>query len=318
MVSIIICFYEEYEYIGLALNSIRNQIYKSIEIILIDDSNLKINTKLLRVLENFKDLKIIYHKNEFNLGLAKSRNLGIKLSKGDYISFLDSDDEYLPNKINTQYNKIKSKKYDLVYCKETVLKNGVYYDRNCNRSFNLEILLKNQFINLNTLLINKNLIKDNDIYFNQSEESRYGEDLEYLIKLRTKTDNIYFINEYLTISRRRKGNHRNYLNLYKELEKLEILYDEYSNNKSLNIYRTIIEEKKIDIKFKKCICYKIINSKQEYKSTYNKVYKNLSLKRKFILNIIKFIPYQILSFVICYIYPYYNHKINYFVVKINE
>lgn len=86
-----------------------NQTYENIEIIVVDDNakNEEYRIYIEKTIKEFNDERIIYIKNEINLGGAISRNVGIKKACGKYISFLDDDDEYFLDKIEKQYKFYK-------------------------------------------------------------------------------------------------------------------------------------------------------------------------------------------------------------------
>lgn len=90
LISVIVPVYNVQKYIRQCLNSIILQTYRNLEIILIDDGSKDASLKIIREYEK-KDnrIKVLTQKNE---GVSKTRNKGIALSKGDYISFIDSDD----------------------------------------------------------------------------------------------------------------------------------------------------------------------------------------------------------------------------------
>lgn len=93
-VSVIIPAYNKAGLTVKTVESVLNQTYRKIETIVVDDGSTD-NTKQL--LSRFGDkIKYVYKKNE---GVCSARNLGIKLSPGDYIALLDCDDTYLPKKI---------------------------------------------------------------------------------------------------------------------------------------------------------------------------------------------------------------------------
>lgn len=96
-VSVIITAYNREKLIPRAIQSTLNQTYKNLEILIIDDGSID-NTK--KIVEEFikKDHRIKYFYKE-NGGFSSAANLGIKMSTGEYISFLDSDDEWLPGKV---------------------------------------------------------------------------------------------------------------------------------------------------------------------------------------------------------------------------
>lgn len=301
MISVIICFYDEIDYVDLSLNSLQKQNFVDFEIIFVDDFS-RYEEKLKSILNSFDSLNITYFRNEKNIGLAKSRNKGLEMAKGDYISFLDSDDEYFPDKLKKQYQYIKKGKFDIVYSKELVKSGNNFFKRDCNRKFDLEILIQNQYINLNTLLISKKLLNKYKIKFNSDEFSRYGEDLEFLIELRKNTSNIYFIDEFLTISRRRPNNHRNYKAIWKEFEKLEKLFSDYLYDKKLHKYEKIIKQKIKVVTLKKNIAYILSNNKKKFINNFSKIFKFQSFKIKIILIFLFLLPSKLTYFLFIKIY----------------
>ena len=108
LVSIIVATYRRDDSLKFAIQSLMNQSYKNIEVIIIDDNADNYwNKKVENVYNEFKsDKRLRYIKNDGNLGSAKTRNVGIYSSKGEYVSFLDDDDIYLPKKIENQVNKM--------------------------------------------------------------------------------------------------------------------------------------------------------------------------------------------------------------------
>ena len=117
-VSVIIATYRREEALLNALNSLGKQSYAPIEIVLVDDNApieivlvddnaaAEWNQKVSAIVANFKesnpDLAIQHIINEENLGSAKTRNIGIFAAKGEYVTFLDDDDVYLPCKVERQ------------------------------------------------------------------------------------------------------------------------------------------------------------------------------------------------------------------------
>lgn len=98
-VSIIIPTYNRAESLRSAITSVLNQSFQDFEIIIVDDAS-KDNTG--EVVDAFKDTRIKYIRHEVNKKEAGSRNTGLRNSIGDYIAFLDDDDEWLPDKLRLQ------------------------------------------------------------------------------------------------------------------------------------------------------------------------------------------------------------------------
>lgn len=105
LVSLIITFYKEKPHqVKRALESIINQTYKNIEIIIVIDNpeSLYIVEIINEYLKNNPNVKIIL--NAKNSGISYSRNVGIKSAKGEYLAFMDGDDENMPERIEKQVN----------------------------------------------------------------------------------------------------------------------------------------------------------------------------------------------------------------------
>jgi len=115
-VSVIIPTYNRAHLISRAIKSVLNQTYQDFELIVVDDGSTD-NTE--EVIQNFKDKRIKYFRHKINRGGNMARNTGLKNSKGQYIAFLDSDDEWLPEKLEKQlkvFAESKDERLSFVYC----------------------------------------------------------------------------------------------------------------------------------------------------------------------------------------------------------
>lgn len=106
LVSVIIPFYNTEKFIKECLNSVLNQTLKNIEILCIDDGSTDYSHQIVeKYSQNNKRIKLLTQKNQ---GAGIARNNGIKISKGEYIVFMDSDDKYPYDDIlETLYKKAK-------------------------------------------------------------------------------------------------------------------------------------------------------------------------------------------------------------------
>jgi len=103
-VSVIIPTYNREHLLGRAISSVLSQTYTDFEIIVVDD-NSSDNTQ--DIIKSFKDKRLRYVRHEVNKGNAAARNTGIKLARGDFIAFQDSDDEWFPGKLEKQIGIFK-------------------------------------------------------------------------------------------------------------------------------------------------------------------------------------------------------------------
>ena len=123
LLSVIIPAYNVEKYIDHCLNTVTNQTYKNLEIIIVDDGSPDNSGKIIDDWSK-KDCRIkVIHKENGGLGFA--RNSGLEIATGDYIAFIDSDDYIDLNMYETLINKAIETKSDIVYCG---FHKGVNYD----------------------------------------------------------------------------------------------------------------------------------------------------------------------------------------------
>ncbi len=127
-ISVIIPAYNRADLLPRTIKSVARQTLKPFEVIIVDDQSPD-NTQQVcaDLIEKYKDcLNITYIRHEKNKGEGGSRNTGIRQARGDYVAFLDSDDEWLPEKLNKQAAFLAEHKADGVFCESYLVENGDY------------------------------------------------------------------------------------------------------------------------------------------------------------------------------------------------
>ncbi len=112
-VSIILPTYNRAYIIEKAIQSVLNQTYQDFELIIVDDGSTDNTEEIIKKLQE-KDKRIRYIKLETNKGAAAARNEGIKIAHGKYITFQDSDDEWLPEKLEKQMKIFETTPEDII------------------------------------------------------------------------------------------------------------------------------------------------------------------------------------------------------------
>ena len=115
IVSVIITVYNKKKFIEKTLESVLNQSFKNIEIIVIDDCSTDHSDQIIKNFIKKNKLKIKFIQNHKNQGVSFSRNLGFKKSSGQFVAFLDGDDYYLKNFISKCLGKF-DRNIDIVHC----------------------------------------------------------------------------------------------------------------------------------------------------------------------------------------------------------
>lgn len=106
-VSVIIPTYNREKMVQRAIRSVRNQTYKDFELIVVDDGSTDNTEFVIKRLQE-QDDRIRFIKHEKNKGPAAARNTGIKTARGEYIAFQDSDNEWLPKKLEKQMEMLEA------------------------------------------------------------------------------------------------------------------------------------------------------------------------------------------------------------------
>lgn len=123
LVTIIMPSYNASKYIQTSINSIQNQTYSNWELIVVDDCSTD-NT--IEIVKEFNDSRIRLYVNEKNSGAAISRNKALREAKGKWIAFLDSDDVWLPEKLEKQIRFMEENDYSFTYTDYRIQLNGTW------------------------------------------------------------------------------------------------------------------------------------------------------------------------------------------------
>lgn len=181
LVSVIITTYKRPFFLERAVNSILDQTYNNIEVLVIDDNNknTEYRKETEKVMKKYKnDKRVNYIKHQINKNGAAARNTGIKYAKGKYVTYLDDDDIYKENKVYNQVNYLEeNKEYYACYCgwdkndkRETPKNEG-------NLAF--EILSGELLIRTNTIMMRRDI----SLEINGWDESyKRHQEVGYLIR----------------------------------------------------------------------------------------------------------------------------------------
>ena len=196
--SIIIPTFNQGSLLKNCLQSITQQTYKNYEIIVIDNHSTD-NTK--KIITKFKK-KIIYRKIRNNGVIAKSRNLGIKIAKGKWIAFLDSDDQWFSTKLEKINKLIKTNKSE-VFCNAELFKRDKKLKINIpgpyEKEFYKKLLITGNRLSTSASIVNRNFTIQNKIFFAEHKKFISCEDYFFFLELARKKARFHFYNEPLGI-----------------------------------------------------------------------------------------------------------------------
>jgi len=194
LVSIIIPYYKKRRYIFRAVQSVLKQSYRKYEIIIVyNDKDKKDLNYILNIKKKDKRIKVFEESSK--KGAGYSRNIAIKKSKGDFIAFLDSDDEWKKNKLQIQLDFMQKNSCLISHTSYEIInnRNKVIGFREAKKKLLYVDLLKSCDIGLSTVMVNKKVL------FNQKFPNiKTKEDYVLWLKLTKKNIKILGINIYLT------------------------------------------------------------------------------------------------------------------------
>ena len=137
-VDIILPNYNKGFFLEETINSVLNQSYNNWKLLIIDDCSIDNSKKIIQKFAKNEKIKIIYLKK--NKGVSFTRNLGIRLSNSKYISFLDSDDLWTPNKLKDQISFMEKNNFDFTYTDYTP-----FFEKNKKKNFKKKIIAPDYF-----------------------------------------------------------------------------------------------------------------------------------------------------------------------------
>ena len=195
LVSVIVPVYNVEQYIDDCLNSIRQQSYSNLEIIIVEDCSTDNSDAAIKPHLEDKRVKVIYH--EVNSGLSAARNTGIDAATGEFIMFVDSDDLVAPILIESCIEGMKQTNADVITYECTPFNDGQDFSKSLSptskvkNSISLDYL-GNEFFNKPHFawlkFIRTKIIKTNEISF---PVGLYYEDWPFHWHLGLSTKNIY-------------------------------------------------------------------------------------------------------------------------------
>ena len=185
--SVIMPTYNRKDYLEDTIQSVFNQSWKggNIELIIVDDASTDGTDMYIKSLKNEK---IKYIKNKSNQGGAKSRNIGVENSSGEYIAFIDSDTIWYKDKLDKQFPLLLEHPNKIVYCKYLkqdankwilepyVIKNGKVFDDLIYQNFvdtPSAIMKKNLFLSVNGFDNNLPRFQDWDLFLRLSQKYEF-------------------------------------------------------------------------------------------------------------------------------------------------
>ena len=205
LVSIIMNCHNGGKFLEQSVNSIISQTYKNWELIFWDNDS-KDDSK--KIITKFPDKRIKYFKSKKFNRLYKSRNLAIQNAKGDFISFLDTDDLWQKDKLEKQINFFsKNKDYEIVYSNyniydESKKKRFIKFKKVLPSGMVFKQLLRNYTVGIVTICLRSNLFKDNsfndnfdiigdfDLFLKFSENKKIGYMHDILAEYRLHKSNL--------------------------------------------------------------------------------------------------------------------------------
>lgn len=114
-VSVIVPVYNTEKYLQDCIDSLLNQTLENIEIIFVNDASSDSSLSILEENQKFNASKMKVINSTENLRQGGARNIGLRVAKGEYIGFVDSDDYIAPDMYEELYNKAISGNYDVVF-----------------------------------------------------------------------------------------------------------------------------------------------------------------------------------------------------------
>ncbi|MBQ6706407.1 MAG: glycosyltransferase [Clostridia bacterium] len=287
LVSIIIPTYKRPDTLARAINSAINQTYRPIEIFVVDDNDpdtegRKLTEELMKQYEN--EPLVTYLQHEKNKNGSAARNTGARHSKGEYLAFLDDDDEYLPGKIKAQVERLEGldESWGACYCR--------YYRKNGDKLVSRSTEKREGYVNFHELcrnfwhgggtgpMVRRSVFEAVGGF---DESFHRNQDYEYMLKI-TKRYKLAFVNTFGQI---------NYVDSFHERKRTyEEILENFKNTFKKDIDELSPEQKK---KFDKMIALQTYRHYLFSKHDLKKAVKTLKENRVGLFSALRYTAYLV-------------------------
>ena len=322
LISVIIPVHNVNKYLKEALDSVINQTYKNLEIIIIDDGSTDGSEVICDEYKEDFRTKVIHQKNK---GLSAARNIGLEIAKGEYIAFLDSDDAFRPNMLSTMICANEKIDADIIVCGYDTyhtegnmgcnlkkMRKGVHYKQDILTGTKAQSMLLTGEMNCSVWnkLFKKSLW--NDISF---PVGHVYEDVHVILKLFEKSKYVLTIPQVFVIYRRRIGSittseaieHiKDYILAYRIVDDyIDLHTPAVFSYEEVNSYRARIA-RELSFKYAELHFGKHLNKEASIiNREVSKLFDNLNLKKseiktQFVYVLFKYAPFLLLPLRVCW------------------
>lgn len=196
LVSVIIPMYNRESTIQRAVDSVLSQTYTNIEVLIVDDASTDNSVRMLDKYKHDSRVKLLCQTT--NQGANAARNRGIREAKGEYIAFHDSDDEWLPQKLEKQLRYMEEENFDISFCAfKRHYTEAVQIIPDISQELSSEEirekLKRGNIIGTPALVVHRKVVQTVGVF---DEEMPRLQDYEYAIRIAKEYD-IGFLNEVL-------------------------------------------------------------------------------------------------------------------------
>ncbi len=269
--SVIVPTYNRENFLTTALKSVLDQTFKDFEVIIVDDGSTDRTKAIIRGIEDNR-IKYIYQKNH---GVAHARNRGIEKSEGKFISFLDSDDKWVPQKLQRTFQDINEfSAISIFHTEELWYKGGKLLNQRKKHKkpngYVYQYALPLCCISISTAVVKQSVFEDIGIF---DETLPACEDYDFWLRATHKYE-VKLIKESLTI---KDGGRPDQLSSQRGLDRYRIkALEKMLLSKELNRNEYELTRKEL---VKKCLVFSS-GAEKRGKFDESKFYKNLIITYK--------------------------------------
>ncbi len=245
LVSVIMNCYNGEKFLSSSIESILNQSYKKWEVIFLDNNS---KDKSEKIFKSYNDKRLKYFKSSKKINLYAARNLALKRTKGELITFLDVDDLWDREKLKRQIKKMTQENTSFLYSNYYILHNNkkkIAFKKNLPSGYISKRLFEYYFIGILTVMFKKDLLKKYKLSFNGTY--KIIGDFDLFTRMSVKTSFTYLDKPVATYRKHGQNFSRKNTQLY-----IKELSHWYKKNKKKyskhNFQKFLLEIKYLEIK----------------------------------------------------------------------